>query len=383
MNRRALVAYALAVVALLTGLLATTSAAAQAISFAELSPERDHQNKPEILEQNVNRADCENDDFFRFIVLGTGLAGAAYQLQVWASVGSADCTMSDMQSGTSNSCKQVAAEVRAQDTMTVDVRVQDIVSRTFGPWSGPATNEGCDGSNDPDSRTLQFFLVSGSALVGAKIEYDVTFDLLGPGPPRSVKAGVGERVLVVSWREPTDATGIAEYRAYATPVNMGTTDGGTTDGGATDGGTTDAGEGGASSDAGVSDAGVPTGCVSNVLVPGEPPPAGISPRGETNSSTTQVEAGGLTNGVQYAVAVASVDEFGNSGNLSALACATPEPVTGFFEAYRAAGGGAGGGYCAIGAAPSRAAAGGIVFAALGLFLRRRRRAARANVRGAA
>jgi hypothetical protein len=95
------------------------------------------------------------------------------------------------------------------------------------------------------------------------------------------------------------------------------------------------------------------------------------------------EAKPLTNGVRYVVAVAAQDDFNNPGDLSALRCATPEPVTGFFEAYRAAGGGAGGGYCAIGAVPSRAAAAGIVFAALGLLLRRRRRTTRTNVRGAA
>jgi hypothetical protein len=79
--------------------------------------------------------------------------------------------------------------------------------------------------------------------------------------------------------------------------------------------------------------------------------------------------------------VAGVDDFFNSGNLSALACATPELVTGFFEAYRWSGGEAGGGFCAIGAGRSRLSAAGLALLALGLVARRVRRR-RAN-RGAA
>jgi hypothetical protein len=98
----------------------------------------------------------------------------------------------------------------------------------------------------------------------------------------------------------------------------------------------------------------------------------VTIRGTATNSSTKAEAGGLTNGVRYALGVASVDEFYNSGNLSSLDCATPEPVTGFYEAYRAAGGEAGGGYCALGASPSRVLAGGVSLVALGLILRRLR-----------
>jgi hypothetical protein len=112
-------------------------------------------------------------------------------------------------------------------------------------------------------------------------------------------------------------------------------------------------------------------------------PVGLDWAGESNGAALEAEANGLTNGVTYAVAVAGIDAYLNTGNLSNLTCATPEPVTGFFEAYREAGGEAGGGYCAIGPVRSRLSAVGIVLAALGLTLRRvrRRKATGTNVRG--
>jgi hypothetical protein len=172
--------------------------------------------------------------------------------------------------------------------------------------------------------------------------------------------------------ESSNASEVDRYRVYAEPVDA------TGEGGAS--GDPDAG-----TDAGVdagTDAGTPTACASSILNPGEIVPEGTRVRGEANASSSKAEAGGLRNGVLYAAGVASVDDFNNSGKLSALVCGTPEPVTGFFEAYRAAGGAAGGGYCSLGASPSRLSAAGVALAALGLVLRRRR-TLRASERGEA
>jgi hypothetical protein len=56
---------------------------------------------------------------------------------------------------------------------------------------------------------------------------------------------------------------------------------------------------------------------------------------------------GLVNNVQYAVAMAAVDQVGNVGVLSPAVCATPAEVTDFFELYRAVGGKGGGGLCSL------------------------------------
>jgi hypothetical protein len=81
----------------------------------------------------------------------------------------------------------------------------------------------------------------------------------------------------------------------------------------------------------------------------------------------------LQNNMLYAVGVASTDAFGNVGVLSNVACGTPQDVTGFYEAYRAAGGQAGGGFCSF-ARPRRADmafAGLLLLGAVVLWRRRR------------
>jgi hypothetical protein len=45
--------------------------------------------------------------------------------------------------------------------------------------------------------------------------------------------------------------------------------------------------------------------------------------------------------------VAAVDIYENTGVLSTVACEVPQPITGFYKAYRDAGGTAGGGFCSF------------------------------------
>jgi hypothetical protein len=185
-----------------------------------------------------------------------------------------------------------------------------------------------------------------------------------------VKTGPGQNVLVVRWHSPDyTAQEIQEYRAYRAAL--------TDPAGGAAGAASAAGSGGA---AGM-DGGTLGPCEFAGLTPEMPPGEGVTKCGETNGRTGEVECTGLTNGVRYAVGVATVDTYYNVGVLSETACGIPEPVTGFFEAYRDAGGAGGGGYCTIGASRSRTAAVGIVLAALGFIVRRARR--RALVSGVA
>jgi hypothetical protein len=88
---------------------------------------------------------------------------------------------------------------------------------------------------------------------------------------------------------------------------------------------------------------------------------------------------GLTNGVNYNVVVAAVDNYGNVGPPSAEVCATPAPIKDFFKAYSEDGGKAGGGFCALEAVGLPAGTTGL-FGGMGVgilaALRRRRRGAR-------
>jgi hypothetical protein len=341
------------------------AAYAQTLTFATDYVRRDAQDARTTGNNHINLADCEKDDFFTFYFSTMMGVGTLTYIQAWSALNDqTDCTVPAMQTDEA-SCRQVAEQVRFGEQFFVEVRVRDIVSNDWGPWTGFAPADVCNGGgDDPVNRVLQFFLVSNGALVGTKLTYPVGYDILGPPPPTAVKAGVGESLLVVSWKEPTGlATVPAEYQVFADPVDPGI------------GG--EAGAGNVPSDAGTS-----TECSSDDLVPGEPPPD-REPNGRSNSASTEAEAGGLTNGVRYAVAVSTVDSYLNPGTLSSLDCGTPEPVTGFFEAYRAAGGGGGGGFCAFGARPSGVAAAGAMLAVLGFMIRRaRRRTARANGRDA-
>ena len=128
-------------------------------------------------------------------------------------------------------------------------------------------------------------------------------------------------------------------------------------------------------DAGVGSAvscGVPT---SQVLVPEmlpPPDPAYLCGSGQKTSQTA--DARGLVNGVPYNVAVAAFDTYANTGVLSTLQCQVPQPITGFYKAYRAAGGTAGGGFCSFSRTRQPLPLFALLAVVAGLGLRRRRTA---------
>ena len=315
---------------------------------------RDHQDPNLIGDTKFNRLDCQRDDFWEFAI-APPMSATLYDLQVWMSRDDGStCADPTNQTPATGKCRQVAETVVTG--YSVKVKVRDVASEAWGSFDGGAGADICNTTFEGEAtRILHFYFVAGGgSTYSPPLDYKVTYDLLGPGPPNSVKAGIGENLLVVSYEEATNAAEVSRYRAYAEPVDAPPIDGAGGEGGAFEPGRTG-------------------NCTSNVLIPGKPVPADIDVRGESNASTLQVEAKGLTNGVTYATAVAAVDTYFNSGNLSSLACATPEPVTGFFEAYRDAGGQAGGGFCAIGAGRSGFAVSTVAFALFGLLLRRARR----------
>jgi hypothetical protein len=396
---------ALAVGIVLAGSLGLSRGQAQT-TVGTPTAQRDNQSETadgDILAKNqINLKDCENGDFFTFTLDRNALAGLPYNTEVWMSE-QKDTVCTD-EATRNDTCRQVAPGVIS--IYVIDVYVRDIVSDVKGSWNGggamadPAV---CIKADETLNRRFLHFIAVNLETPTEVALYELEYDLLGPGPPGSVQAGIGESALVATWKEASNATEVAEYQVYAEPVSAPAPAGGAGGGaGASTAGAGMAGAGmagasaagaGAAGDTGAAGAagagagtggasGEVTGCTSMLLTPGEPVPAGVDPRGTASNSSTKAEAKGLTNGVRYALGVASVDKFNNPGNLSKLDCATPEPVTGFYEAYRAAGGQAGGGYCAFGASPSRFLAGGVALAALGLVLRRiRARSKQGNERG--
>jgi hypothetical protein len=316
--------------------------------------ERSHQaidQRPEW----INREDClENADIL-FTVPRSGTFPLSANLHVWASTGGASCQNAAERND--SGCKQVyqgdVFETSGTQQVSARILARNIVRDGFGALTTVEPPETiCDlAIEDKTDANLQFFVLdSGGNVIGTVATFQMSYDLVGPSPPTAVKAGVGEDALVVSWNPSSSDEILGQYAVYVDEA------GGTPPGG--EGG--QGGQGSTPSD----------GCTSDVLVPGEIPTG--TPNAETNASTTEAEASGLTNGVLYAIGVAAMDAFENPGPLSKLDCATPEPVTGFFEAYRDAGGLGGGGYCALGATRSHVFASGCLLAALGLVARRRR-----------
>jgi hypothetical protein len=120
--------------------------------------------------------------------------------------------------------------------------------------------------------------------------------------------------------------------------------------------------------------------MSVTLTAGQVPSADVLARnqcGTAGKADTSVKISGLTDYQPYAVAIAANDAVGNVGPLSTIACGTPQPIVGFYEAYHTAGGTAGGNSCEMGWPAGRSHSRWIVLlagaAVMGLILRARRR----------
>jgi hypothetical protein len=314
------------------------------------------QQDPELHLDQINRRNCLDDERITFQLGVSGNPGSSYRLGAWTGTG---CETETNRVGPSATCRRVGDDMAYQVTSPLSLTVQQIVgavnltsAATADAGTGEAGASGsggsvCDGSAQPVGFTLHFFLAdsNGRSPTGYTFaKWDAQFDLLGPDAPTGVTAGVGENRLIISFR-PSDDTAPAEMDGYYffcdPPAGTGTP---------TDGGTAT--------------------CGAPIL--DDANACGRALGGNVTSGETSA----LVNGVSYAVAVAGRDTFRNYGELSDSACARPEPVTGFFEAYRDAGGKGGGGFCSIGAGRSSAIAGLGALALLGLSLRRRSARAR-------
>jgi hypothetical protein len=334
---------------------------------------REHQDYAgKVPVSQINYKDCLSEDAFTFTV-NLGPTFAQYSLQVWA--GEA-CDVRTNRVGATQSCWRVGG---GQPTTIIfsnlRVPIRDLLSgRTGGAnigtggtggtggtdssggTSGGGDTGGTDGSsggsggsgatsNQPSSgptecnttstavsaQTLNLFflMVDGGENAAGTATFKTTYKLNAPAPPTNVASGVGENIAPISWTTTASAdTSIDGYQLYCDP---------------------------APGQAGLDEAGIiadpdvlPGSCTaSTILVPGARPDdkykCGTAAKTATKSSAT-----GLINNVAYNVSVAATDTYRNVGVVSTPpACAIPQPVTGFFEAYRDAGGEGGGGYCSF------------------------------------
>ena len=331
--------------------LAAANARAQAVTILANIEWNNEASRGDRDSKQINRADClANAE----VTLSTQVTLGDGSFEVW--VGSA-CT--ELMSRTDHQCFLVK-ELEITDTQDVTLRVQDLLQTPSATAAADAgTDAVCDGSDNQSGGIdlhVFFMLLNGGdgMLIGTPADMVFNYDITPPPPPTGVTAGPGEEAVEVTFTAPESTQDLAGYRFFCSDV----------------GASPEPGAGGAGEPAAA-----PAGdCTSSVLVAGEDPPTeAVYACGSANSAQADHgTATGRSNGERSVVAVASLDEFGNLGKLSALVCSTPKEITGYFEAYRAAGGQGGGGFCGF-APPRRGAlAAGLVLLLGGLALLRRR-----------
>jgi hypothetical protein len=321
----------------------------------------------------LNRQDCLNDATVTFSIQVRGVSTSAV-LELWAGT-NCDNLANRTTSGT-KTCVQVTSGQSAVTTTTVKARLQDMVLPYTTSGVGNGTKESCDLETSPGlvPRSL-FFVVYNSGTTMSELSpaaavWAFKYDVKAPAPPTNVVAGGSEGALVTTFTPPSGESNLLRYHFYC---SLATIPAATTGTGGTSASDTTASMAG-SSDTTEAPSSDPY-CGSDVLVPDQAPPEGaidcgtVGAQGATGGETKEV----LENSVNYAVAVATEDDANNVGVLSKLACATPQDITGFFEAYRAAGGQAGGGFCSFGPSTRGSLATLFAFGALGCALLWRRR----------
>ncbi|MSP25401.1 MAG: hypothetical protein EXR75_09600 [Myxococcales bacterium] len=386
----------------------------------------------------VSRSACQNQTVLSY-TLGT-FTGSA--LSVWATANaSADCRLVMNRTGAAPTCFQLGADVSLVSLTSVTLALNARLLADIVP--GIASCVDTSTTDQPKPVTVYFLVDATTGDAADATTEPIDIDVLGPPAPTDVLASVNDDTSLKVTFTPPKSNDLAKYQVYcdatATALTSGATTGATTTsvsasaatsgaGGAEGSGTASStggaggtsstgggasstgGAGGASSDVGgasstggaggttsaggaggTSSTGGATGgasssasagasaeCTSQ-LVAGELP-NGLTSCGEAVIPSTQVVATGFIVHQLGAVAVAAIDLAGNVGVLSAVDCATPEPVEDFFDAYRKAGGQAGNGCgCSVGRERERGLGGAsLALAWLGVLVLRRRR--NANMR---
>jgi hypothetical protein len=327
-------------------------------------------------------------------------------------------------------------DVRVQDI----VGGQSLVSNAIATQPVSFGAEACTLQPSFAATTFNVFIMaiqSDNVTFDGGWKYPLPVDMLGPNPPTINTPGIGHTLLTVTWTPNTDSdTGGYDVFVDPPPSSVGADAALTTttcdDSGVcqtvTSAPSTSCGSPALSSGSIVSDAGTSISATTTTItststststsastvllgattsttttsssvagaggvatVPcdflvGTSCPAGQPAYTATHASVAGESSGnfnvtGLVDGVNYNVAVAAVDNFGNVGPLSTVQCQIPQQVTDFFQSYRDAGGSAGGGFCSVDAVGHSATWGAVGCAAavgiLGSGRRRRRGRARA------
>jgi hypothetical protein len=367
----------------------------------------------------ISSVDCQEDSSIEYTVTGTG---TATEIQVWAALsGAGDCTQATARGGPTGVCWQPYGSFAFRASpQQVRIRARDMLSQASSrPTTAGYSPAGIEACTQPGvgaglTAIVLYFMIINSQNVINSQTVNVPLKLRGPAAPVLQSVTAGESTLYANIAPPTDPDlrGFSVYcdplpaeedparqvsetevdpaagipACVSPPFAASTT---TTssfarrgqflrimqdlDGG--DGTGDDGGSGGGTTGVVVTDGGTSTGGTTGGIV---------DPRYECvaalTSFATTLEVKNVRVGFAYNIAVASIDSFGNRGEISTIECARPVPTDNFWNGYRLAGGSFTGSLCALRApgAPVRwGMGGGLGVAAVafgcGALLRRRRR----------
>jgi hypothetical protein len=260
----------------------------------------------------INRDDCESDEQWSWS-FGLPAAASFSTLEVWASADPLSCADPSARAGSGPTprCWKAAsfAFAAVANGGVVKLASRDVIKAVFrmknvDDASLTAKADICEPAFDMQpTRVYLHFLpmdASGQALGGATSNpyesvYQTTYDLRGPDAPDAPTANAGPLIVAVDWPAPSaidkDAAG---YAIYCTPVGAAATP--------------------------PADAGA-VGCWSQ---PGHPSPNLPTQSDETHRCATSITNAatiyGLQPGTSYAIRVAALDRYGNTGPISKGTC---------------------------------------------------------------
>jgi MYXO-CTERM domain-containing protein len=371
----------------------------------------------------INFEDCEEDIDVVFPLLVTGTTTEASGMLLYAFAGT-DCAAGgaavepDVAGttcwpivpgaisyglGTSEEVKIRARQILAQASRTVKTTYSEVAASDDSMCHTQPTSA-------PLTLSVYFVLATTPALttVGGSVSPTLGADLAAGAPPEDVVLGIGHTLLLPRWT-PVNDQDIVGYNVYYLPITASAaSDAGTS--------TLDANPDpiDASDDAGIpyspdgfackspfpagsissatstaavtaSDGGAETlsttGSIAALSMQPREVKKGAYPFVDVAGATAvSATIDGLTDGIEYIVAVAATDAYGNVGELSSYdgtfgTCQYPQPVSDFWTSYGGSGGQAGGSFCSGAGSPADAGETALLLGAALIFVVRRRKKA--------
>lgn len=164
--------------------------------------------------EGVNRQDCLDDQRIRLTLLLAGYEANGH-IEAWAAYSGIDCSSAPNRSGATQQCWPVSdASVSLQPQVNVDIPVRRILSGAapFDPAAPDASAASC-GAVDRSDIAVQLLYFEPGALATASVSHVtmVAVDTIGPAPgPSDISLGRTNGKIEASWGQLNGGEGLVE-----------------------------------------------------------------------------------------------------------------------------------------------------------------------------